>query len=69
MGFSHSKAVDNTAKVLNDIEAKLVNTALFVLLYVMVAVLIIYLLSKLYKVWHRNVKHRYVTRAQSLDLV
>lgn len=74
MGKTQSKAVDNTGTVQNNIEleihqAEIVNTELFIILYIMLVIQVANLACKIYKAWHHNLKRRYITRAQSIDLV
>lgn len=75
MGKTQSKQVDNTGTVVNTVEisevhqAELIDTELFVLLYILVILGLINLLIRLYKVWQRNMKRKYVRRAASMDQV
>lgn len=74
MGKSQSKPTDNSGTVVNNVavkvqQAEIVDSELFTLLYILVAIQIMSCIYKLYKTWHRHVKRRYVTRAPSMDLV
>lgn len=68
---SVSSKPENSGTVVNDIEiinqAEIVNKDIIVLIYIIVCVHIIKLSISLYKMWQRNLKKRYVQRAQSTD--
>lgn len=75
MGKTASKPSDNSGTVVNTVEvneihqAEVVNSDLFIILYIIVIMSATKLTIQLYKMWQRNLKRRYMTRAQSVDLV
>lgn len=72
MGKTVSKPSANSGTVVNTVEihqAEVVNSDLFIILYIIVIISAIKLTFQIYKMWQRNLKRRYITRAQSVDLV
>lgn len=62
MGKTNSKQANNAGTVVNEIEihqAEIVNTELFVLLYVIVFLCVVKVLLELQKKWRRSLKKRY----------
>jgi len=62
MGSKTSKP-ENTGTVINDIQiqpASVENTDLIVCIYIITALLIVQFVYKLYKIFHRNMKKKYV---------
>jgi len=62
MGGKHSN-VDNTGTVINDIQiqpATLENSDLILCVYVITVVLVINFAYKIYKIFHKNMKKKYV---------
>lgn len=61
--------IDNKgSKVVNDIfiqPTSLENGDIIFLVYVITIVVVLHLALKLYKMWHNNVRKRYLNRAQS----
>lgn len=63
MGGTKSKT-DNSGTVVNDIQiqpASIENTDLIVCVHLITAILIIQFLYKIYKIFHKNIKKKYVT--------
>lgn len=75
MGKTQSRQAENTGAVVNTVEinevhqAEVVNTELFVALYILVALSIIKLTIQMYKLWKNNLKRKYMRRAVSMDVV
>lgn len=63
---------DNTGSIVNEVQihqAEIVNPDLKYILYMLVTIQIIQLFIVFYKVWARNLKKKYVTRAKSMELL
>jgi len=74
MGGKTSKPLvkDSAAAVINQIEihqAEIVNADLITILYIIAAVHILQLCITLYKIWSKNLKKRYLTRAKSTEIL
>lgn len=75
MGKTQSRQAENLGAVVNTVEinevhqAEVVNTELFVALYILVALSIIKLVIQMYKLWKNNLKRKYMRRAVSMDVV
>lgn len=75
MGKTQSRQAENLGAVVNTVEinevhqAEVVNTELFVALYILVALSIIKLTIQMYKLWKNNLKRKYMRRAVSMDVV
>lgn len=64
MGKPQSKVQDNTGTVVNDIQiqpATIENTDLVVCIHIITVILALQLIYKAYKIFHKNLKKKYVT--------
>lgn len=75
MGKGQSKVSDNSGTVINKVEvstihqAEVVNTELFVILYILVAICAANMVMKIYKAWKLNIRKKYMRQAvSSLEL-
>lgn len=75
MGKTQSREQSNAGTVVNTVEvneihkAEVVNSELFIILYMMLTLCVINLTIKVYKLWQKNLKRRYITRALSTEQV
>lgn len=74
MGGKTSKpeVKDNAGSIINEVEihqAQIVNSDLIFILYVIAIVHIIQLVMTFYKIWSKNMKKRYLTRARSVEIL
>lgn len=74
MGKTQSKTTksDNAGTIVNSIDiqqAEIVNADLIWILYILATIQSIRLVIVLYKMWQRNMKKRYIKRAQSQELI
>lgn len=74
MGGKTTKPVvqDSAAAVINEIEihqAEIVNADLITILYIIALAHILQLIMFLFKIWRRNLKKKYLNRANSVEIL
>lgn len=74
MGGKSSKpeVKTNAGAIINELQihqAEVINTDLIVILYIIAIVHLIQLVMAIYKMWTRNLKKRYLTRAKSVEIL
>lgn len=73
MGKSQSRHSENAGTVVNTVEVndvhrtEVVNSELFVILYMLVCLAVINLAIKVYKMWQNNLKKKYTQRVMSVE--
>jgi hypothetical protein len=75
MGKQQSKAVEQTGTVVNNVElndihqAEVVNSDLILLMYVLAIIQILSFIAKVYKMWKKHLKGKYLKRSQSQNQI